>query len=165
VSEHEFNRFERGFVAKAHQPIVMRIGEAAEKNAVHHAEDRGSGTNPQSKCEYRDHRKCGTVTQPAERKSQVLEKRVEKLDAALVAIQLFGLFDAAKFAPSGVARFFGAHAFANIFFGQQLEVRAKLRVQFRARASHSQESANAMDCHAPIFHNILRKPFPAVNYS
>jgi len=94
-----------------------------------------------------------------------VQQGVESPDAALVAIQLLGLFDAAKFAARGVARLFGLHAFANIFFRQQLDVRAKLGVKFRVKDSLSEESANAMDRHAPVFHNILRKPLRAVNYS
>jgi hypothetical protein len=41
---------------------------------------------------------------------------------------LFGLLDAPKFTPCSVARFFGAHAAAHIFFPKQLQVRAQLGV-------------------------------------
>jgi hypothetical protein len=38
------------------------------------------------------------------------------------------LLDAAKFTVRSVARFFGAHPAANIFFRKQLQVRAQLGV-------------------------------------
>src|SRR2546430_12377716 len=68
------------------------------------------------------------------RSSQVLQQRIEKWNAALIAVQLFGLFDAAEFATSGTARVRRIHAASNIFLREQD------RKSTRLNSSHSQIS-------------------------
>src|SRR2546425_11631370 len=128
-TEHELIRFEGRFITKADQLLVMRIGKAPEENAVDHAEDRRGRPNPQCKSEDRNQRETRAIPQVSESKSQVLKERVEKGDAALFAVQLFGLFDASEFTPRGIARFHRTHAAPNVFLREHFQVRAKLCIK------------------------------------
>jgi len=46
-----------------------------------------------------------------------LQQRIQKRNATLITVQLLGLFDAAEFAPGGVARVLWTQASANVFLG------------------------------------------------
>jgi hypothetical protein len=58
-----------------------------------------------------------------------LKERVEKGDAALFAVQLFGLLDTAEFAPRGIACFYRTHAAPDVFLREHFQVRAKLSIK------------------------------------
>ncbi|HEU0368212.1 MAG TPA: hypothetical protein VFR42_03315, partial [Candidatus Acidoferrum sp.] len=69
------------------------------------------------------------LAEHAQGKTQILEKGVEERQAALVSIGFFGLLEAAKFAARGLACLLSGHAAAEIFFFQQLQMRAELGVE------------------------------------
>jgi hypothetical protein len=108
----------------------MRIGKAAKKNAVDHAEDRRGGPDSHGEREDRDDREPRAIPKAPQSKSEVLEQRIENSDATLVAVPLFGLFDASEFAVRGIARFFKCQAFADIFLDQHVEMVAQLGIEF-----------------------------------
>src|SRR5438552_5289503 len=128
-TEHKLIRFERGFIAKANQAFVVGIGQAAEKNTIDHAEDCCRGSDPQGEGEYRYKCKSRALPQSTKGKAQVLQQSIQKWNAALFAVQLFGLFDAAEFPPRGITRVRRTHASANVFLGEHLQMCLKLGLE------------------------------------
>ena len=119
-TEHELIRFERRFIAKADQAFVVGIRQAAEQNTVDHAEDRRGGPDSQSESEYCYQREPRAFPQSSKSKAQILQQRIEKWNGALLAIQFFGLLDAAECATSSVARVSRTHAAVNVFLCEHL---------------------------------------------
>src|SRR2546430_12918023 len=59
-------------IAKADQPVVMRIGQTAEKNAVDHAEHRRGRPDPQGQSEDRDQRRSEEHTSELQSQSNLV---------------------------------------------------------------------------------------------
>src|SRR2546430_8283337 len=119
-TEHELIRFERRFIAKADQAFVVGIRQAAEQNTVDHAEGRRGGHDSQSESEYCYQREPRAFPPSSKSKAQILQRRIEKWNGALLAIQFFGLLDAAECATSSVARVSRTHAAVNVFLCEHL---------------------------------------------
>jgi hypothetical protein len=96
---------------------------------VHHAEDRRVGTDADRQRRNGNGRKSRLLREDARRKAQVLPQRVEKRQAAPLAVRLFRLLHPAEFAPRRVARFFSAHAAPDVFLREKLQVRAQLGIK------------------------------------
>ena len=134
----------------------MGIGQAAEKNAVDHAEHRRGRPDPQGQSEDGDQRECRAFPKSSESKSQVFDERVEKLEAALLAMQLFGLFDAAEFTPGGIACFHRTHTAANILLREHLQMRSKFGVEVLVQLPLREQAAPTRAENAQPAH--IRRP-------
>jgi hypothetical protein len=75
--------------------------------------------------------------------SHVLRQRVEKRKAALIAIRLFHLTNAAELATRGCPSLNDRHATVHVFVSQRLEMRLNFVIQLRVAATLSEERDDA----------------------
>ncbi len=69
-----------------------------------------------------------------------MQQRIQKRNATLIAVQLLDLFDAAEFAPGGVARVLRTQASANVFLGEQLQMRLELGVEVTVKMALAKQA-------------------------
>src|SRR5580704_13244029 len=73
-SRHARKTFRGRRMPDAHETIRLRVGKRPQKNAVHHAEDRGIRANPKSENENRDSRESRIFADQPKAESQILQQ-------------------------------------------------------------------------------------------
>ncbi len=143
-------------LAHHNQAIGVAEGKWLEQNRVDHAEDRSSRTDAQGKGKDGSEREAGRLAQLTNRIADVARGLFEPRQAALDAIALADLRDAAKGAQSGVARLRFIHPSRAIFFDGQLDVRAQLFIELFIELLVAEECcATAKENPDPVHNRLL----------
>ena len=119
------------------QPVGFRVGQGAEKDRVHYAEQRGVGADTQGQsC---DDRRCKNRASPeqAHRVDQVAAQHSKNSQSDGLAALVFYSADCPEFDTCPPARFVGGQTFGDQVLGVELDVRSQFRVHFlfQARAT------------------------------
>ena len=117
-TQHELLRIEWRHDSKRNQAFILWVGQVAEQDAIHEAENSRGGPDTDGERENCDDGKTWFFYKHPQSESQVLQQGVEKGQAALFAVKFFGLCYAAEFAPRGVASLFRTHAAADVLRGE-----------------------------------------------
>ena len=116
-AQHELFWDDRRSEADRYKPVVMRIGQAAEKNPIHHAEHRCCGADAERQCS--DGRDCEDRIAPksAQGVAHIAQQILKPRQSAPLAMRLPRLLHAAKANQRLPPRFFRSQARANAFLG------------------------------------------------
>lgn len=130
-SHHEFLPLERMHHSNGNQPIVMRIWEAAEENAIHHAEHCRGRANPHRERGNHCNRENWVTPEPSQCITKVLQQTFDSHPAPGVASVFFDESGISECAPRCEASFFKRQSVFAVFFFFEFHVRAKLALQVR----------------------------------
>ena len=111
------------------QPIGFGKRQLFEQHGMNDGEDGRIGADAQGQSGNRHESESRTLEEHAPGEANILSTAVDPHQAAPIAVQFFGLFDAAEFAPRRMTRFCWIHTPANVFIGDQVQVRLQFAVQ------------------------------------
>ena len=135
--------------AQRNQAVGLRVGQAAENDAIHHAEDRRGGADADRRDGDDGDGEGRRPKEVANGVAQVLEQPVQQVHAARGAALLLDLLHAAEFAQGGVAGLIRGHSGRDVLLRLSLHVEADLGVEFRVCFLFSENVAQA-------FHQVHR---------
>ncbi len=96
---------------------------------MNNGEERGVDADAERQRQNCHTREACISAETAEREADVSRERFEKRQAALLAIRLFRLFDAAEFTMSSSACVIHGHAALDVRFNQRVHVSAEFVIQ------------------------------------
>ena len=123
-AKHKLIFFDGSCETERHQPIVLRIRQAAKQKTIDDAENGSRRADSERERENRDECERRTFREHAKGESEIENERIDEGNAALIAIGFFCLFDAAEFALCSGPGIRFTHAAADVLFGQELEMLA-----------------------------------------
>src|SRR5256885_7706207 len=103
------------------QPMGFRKRQLFEQHGMNDGEDGGSCADAEGQSGHRDESESRTLEEHAQGQANILATAVDPRQAAPIAVQFFGLFNAAEFAPRRMTRFYWTHTPANVFIGDQVQ--------------------------------------------
>src|SRR6266566_1870747 len=144
-----------------HQTIGSGIGQRPKKHGINHGENGGVRAHAESDGEHDNGGKAGVFAEHARTEAQVLPQNFKEWKTAPVAVDFFGLFDAAELDQRLTPCFWGANAGAQIVFDVHLEMAFHLGSEFAFASLLAEESAEAQQPCSDYSHNHSSRPWPA----
>ena len=129
TAQHELLRNDRRDQANRNQPVIVRIGQAAEENAVHHAEDRRGRADAQRQRGNHREGESGIAPEAAQRIARVLRHRAPPPARPLLVALLPRPLHAAKFDQRLPPRLLCRHARGPIRRDRLLHMKPQLLIQ------------------------------------
>src|SRR6267154_6827382 len=117
--------------------VSYRKGTQSER--IHNAKNGGVSADAERKSQYNYKSKSGVLAQRSEGVTQILQERVEDVDAACFAAFFFGAVDPAEFQTGSPHRFLAIHTAADKILREAFDMETQLRIHFvfHARAPES----------------------------
>src|SRR6266446_443050 len=147
---------QRDLLPHHHQTIGFWIGQRPKKHGINQGENGGIRAHAESDREHNNSSEAGVFAEHARTEAQVLPQNLKEWKTAPVAVDFFGLFDAAEFHEGLAPCFWGAQAGAQIVFDVHLEMAFHLGGEFALASLLAEESAEAQQPCSDYSHNALR---------
>jgi hypothetical protein len=126
----------------AHDAVGIGVGKRPQHHAVDHAEDGAVRADGQRQREHNHDCKAGTLSQGAQRVSQVAPEGFDVIRTSHIAAFLLNLRYATQLAERCAAGFGGQHARGEILFQLPFEMKAQFLVEIFLHAAAARQGAH-----------------------